>query len=265
MPSPFPGMDPYLEDPLRWGGVHHGLTQAVMAALNRVLPDGFVAEVELFVWSGERPEDEATFPHRKPDVFVPRVPRKGRADVAGGLAVAPPTTLTRMPGRHTRRNRRVEIQTAGGAEVVTVIELLSPANKRTGEDRTAYLTKRGEFFASQANFVEIDLLRDGDRMPMGNPHPPPADYYVFVSPADRRTESQVWAWNVSDPIPVFPVPLRRKVPPVPLDLRACLERVYDEGRYVDKLNYRADPVPPLRTGDADWAAGLLNRPTKRKR
>jgi hypothetical protein len=257
-------MDPYLEDPVRWGGVHQLMISAIVAALNRALPAGFVAEVELFVWSGDQPEDEAVLRRRKPDVFIPRVGRT-KSVGATSLAVAPPTVVTRLPERHVRRNKRVEVQTADGREVVTVLELLSPANKRTGEDRTAYLTKRGEFFASQANFVEIDLLRDGDRMPMGNPHPPPADYYVFVSPADRRAESQVWAWNVSAAIPVFPVPLRRKVPPVPLDLRACLERVYEEGRYEDKLNYRTDPVPPLRAGDADWAADLLKRPAKKKR
>jgi hypothetical protein len=43
MPSPFPGMDPWLEAPGIWSSVHHSLIFRIYAQLNRILPDPFVA------------------------------------------------------------------------------------------------------------------------------------------------------------------------------------------------------------------------------
>ena len=266
MPSPFPGMDPYLEDTTVWPGVHTCLLVSIMAALNRCLPDGYVAEIDVYIWAVERPDDIAEIPRRKPDTTVRREPskREGKAMSAVGGVLAPPTLLTRMPERDVRQTRRVRILTAGRAEVVTVIEVLSPSNKRPGADRATYLTKRSEYFASRANFVEIDLLREGDRMPMGDPHPPNADYYAFVSPAERRTQAQVWAWTVRDPIPVLPIPLRPSTERVPLDLRACLDRVYEDARYDAAINYRTPTTPALRTPDAVWAVDLIQRSNRKK-
>ncbi len=44
MPGPFPGMDPYLEDPFIWQGVHNTLITYIAAALNAVLPPDYVAD-----------------------------------------------------------------------------------------------------------------------------------------------------------------------------------------------------------------------------
>ena len=40
MPSPFPGMDPYIETSGLWGDFHGSLLAAVRADLNSHLPDG---------------------------------------------------------------------------------------------------------------------------------------------------------------------------------------------------------------------------------
>ena len=265
MPSPFPGMDPYLEDPAGWGGVHLGLLYAIHAQLNDVLPDGFVAELDQYVWTREEPDDDSAR-LGKPDVLVPkRRPFRAGSRSAAAVATVPPTVLTRLPKQEVRTHRRVKITTDRGARVVTVVEVLSPSNKSAGDDRDVYLNKRREYFAARANVVEIDLLRAGHRLPMGHPDPPAADYYVFVSPANRLPNAQVWVFTVRDPIPVFAVPLTRDVPAIPLDLRRCLDRVYDDGRYPEKLDYAGRPVPPLRSPNAEWAAELLEKTAKRKK
>src|ERR1700730_18292250 len=50
MPSPFPGMDPYLESPVIWPDVHHELISDIRAALNPHLRPRYVARVELRVY-----------------------------------------------------------------------------------------------------------------------------------------------------------------------------------------------------------------------
>lgn len=264
MPSPFPGMDPYLENPTSWGGVHTRLIVAIADQLNDRLPDGYRTDIEEYVWLHAEDDDEP-FARRKPDAFVPE---SGGPVLAGrngaAVAVAEPTAEVRLlPGR-ARKRRRVVIITAGGRRVLTALEVLSPSNKEPGDDRDAYLLKRGEYLASGTNLVEIDLLRDGDRLPLGKPRPVVADYYILSSPADRRPTSSVWAFDVRDPIPVIPVPVRAGVDPIPLDLRACLDTAYDNGHYDEKLDYSLPPVPALRPADADWAATLFAKPKKRK-
>ena len=267
MPSPFPGMDPYLEDPSGWSGVHLGLLYAIHAQLNRVLPEGFVAELDQYVWAVEKPSNNLRAIGR-PDVFVPTRPRSTQSRPepdAIGTILAPPTVRTRLPKQETHSQRYVRITTDHGARVVTVLEVLSPANKNAGEGRETYLRKRHEYVAARTNVVEVDLLRSGHRLPMGEPEPPLADYYLFVSPANRLPNADVWAFTVREPLPVFPVPLTAKLPPVPLDLRECLDRLYDEGRYAEKIDYTQPPVPALRPHDAEWAAELLKKPSRKRK
>ena len=45
MPGPFPGMDPYLEHPARWPGVHDGLIVAMRAELNAILLPNYIAVI----------------------------------------------------------------------------------------------------------------------------------------------------------------------------------------------------------------------------
>ena len=253
MPSPFPGMDPYLEG-AEWPGVHAAMIVAIQTELNLVLPEGYAARIEEYVWVQETPSDE----HRlliKPDTFIPE--RRGNGRSHSGTATATePTARVTLPRSRKRKNRFIEIVTAQGRRVLTVIELLCPSNKRGGEDRDSYLVKRREYLAS-ANLVELDLLRSGDRMPMGRPSAPTTDYYAFVCSVDEYPNADVWAFSVREPLPVVPVPLNDDSDPVPLSLRRCLDRVYDNGRYAAQLDYGQPAEPPLRPDDARWAAELL--------
>ncbi len=176
MPSPFPGMDPYLEDPAEWAGFRLTVLVAVAEAIARRLPPNYFADIDQFNWPDKEPP-----PKRKADVIA----RK----------------LLKRPHKY------VEVVDKANNRVVTVIEVLSPSNK-SGEDRDGYLQTRAEYFAAKVNLVELDLLRDGERVPFDKPKPPPADYYALVCRGDRHPKAPVWGWTVRDPLPVLPIPLK---------------------------------------------------------
>jgi hypothetical protein len=264
MPSPFPGMDPYLENPARWAGTHTRLIVAIQTQLNHVLPDDLVADIDEYVWVTEEGDDGEV--PGKPDVFLPHSDYEYRPveyPSDPSVVTAPSLTVT-LPANKLRKNRAVKIMTTDGSRVLTVVEVLSPSNKKRGEDREAYLGKRRTYFAAQANVVEIDLLRDGDRLPMGRPSPPSAHYHVLVTRAGEYPTGRVWSFSVREPIPTVPVPLDPTTPAVPLDLRACLADVYENARMGKKIDYGHLAVPPLSRADAERVADLLKKHAKKK-
>jgi hypothetical protein len=256
MPQPFPGMDPYLEDPADWPDVHHELISTIRELLNKELLPKYVARVEqrVYMSAEEEPEDES---QRVPDVRIDH--RSGSTAVrqagARGLAIAEPVL---MPRQDPIRERRVEIVSVPGRKVVTVIELLSPANKRASSPgRKSFLDKRDEVLNSDANWVEIDLLREGI------PHPtkrrfPNCQYLVFSAPTDWRS-GKVWPLYLQEPLKVVGIPLRGKDPDAPLDLQAALNLAYDRAAYDATIDYTKPPVPPLPPALARWANKLLKQ------
>lgn len=137
------------------------------------------------------------------------------------------------------------------------IELLSPSNKATGADRDTYLEKRVEVLTSAANFVELDVPRGGPWMPI-RPRPE-CDYYALVSRAWQRPGMGLWPLKLRDPLPAIPIPLRPGEPEPLIELKAVLDRTYDEPGYEDRI-YRTPPDPPLAATDADWANALVPVP-----
>lgn len=263
MPSPFPGMDPYLEDPAYWSGFHVSMIVAIMAGLNRVLPDGCVAKIDEYVWVQDSEDFEKSLLGR-PDVFVPTVKRPNGTTAVLDRPGTKPTALSRLPANRKRKNRIVQIVTGRDERVLTVLELLSPSNKARGEDRDAYMQKRREYLAT-VNLIEIDLLRGGHRMPMGMPDPPPADYYVFSCKQSEFPNTEIWTFGIRDPFPVIPIPLTPDRVDVPLDLAAAFDRVYEEGRYQQDVDYRKPPGLRLREPDQAWAETLLKKSSRKRR
>ena len=144
----------------------------------------------------------------------------------------------------------LEIRDRLGRELVTVIELLSPSNKRAGADREAYLAKRRELLRSTAHLVEIDLLRG--RSPMPSEDRPECDYSVMVSRAEKRRAADFWPIMLRDRLPVIPIPLRPPDDAVPVDLQEVLHRAYDGAGY-ERFIYGGSPEPGLSADDAAWA------------
>jgi hypothetical protein len=255
MPSPFPGMDPYIEDPARWSDFHTTMNTAMRAALTRTLPRPYVARLERHIWIHQSGSDEGIL-LRGPDVYVV-APNGHQPPTSSRTALAAPSTLT-LPVKRKRGATFIKIVDALNQRVVTVVELLSHANK-TGDTRRAYLAKRNELRSSGVNLVEIDLLRGGKRLPLGKPRPQRSHYLILVGRADEMPVMGCWKISVRDPLPILPIPLDPSVEDVPLDLRACLDRAYEEANFAWEIDYSKPPRPPLREPDAAWARELLAR------
>ena len=259
MPSPFPGMDPYLEAPHHWPGVHLLLIAAYMELLNARLRPRYVAHVEERVYLA--PEDDPTREQQRvPDVWVKSGDgtKPQPAHRNGTAAIADPIVVTTLRADETRE-RRVEIRTTNTEKLVTVIELLSPANKVVGaEGRKSFLEKRREVTSSKAHWVEIDLLRHG-ATPRFRRRLDEHEYFVHVSPVELRPEGKVWPIRLHENLPVVGIPLRSPDPDVPLDLQAALDLIYDRGAFDLKLNYAGTPIPPLPPALARWSNKLLKQ------
>ena len=271
MPSPFPGMNPFLEKPSKWRDFHGNFLVRAQAQLAAQVRPAFIAETEDHVYLHEFSADERLEARRMLAAIGDVTVKEGRgllaAGPATGTAVAEPAARCRLEpmGVEEIRVPFVRLLDRETREVVTVIELLSPTNKRTGTDRQQFLAKRARLLTSSVNYVEIDLLRGGPPTPMDE-EPPAGTYRAIVSRGDwtdppgpwpSRPPADVWVWNLRDPLPAIPVPLRPPHPEAVLDLRAALDRTYDESGLEDYLHL-TPPDPPLDAADAAWAADLLS-------
>ncbi len=266
MPSPFPGMDPYLAPPRLWGGFHTNLYTRIQTALNSQLPNGYFADIDEYVWLQEDQSEERQL-LGKPDTFV--TDKNGTpptiASGKGGIATMPPPVQVTLPKAKKRKHRFVKIVGPDHVRVVTVIEVLSPSNKERGEDREKYLDKRDEYLGTGTNLVEIDLLRDGAHMPFGKPSPQISDYYHFVCRSRNYPHAEVWPFTIRNPIPAIPVPLKPEHGDTQLDLQSCVTEIYDTNRYAMRIDYSQPPTPPLGSLDAEWANELLKKHAKKRK
>jgi hypothetical protein len=221
MPSPFPGMNPYLEKRGVWSNVHaHALPLFVERLVPQVVPR-YIVKMEEHIYVHELPNGTQS-----------------------------PPAHVQVPAVDIERLAFIEIRDREHRELITVIELLSPSNKRPGPDRDLYLSKRRQILASPTHFVEVDLLRGGPPMPAEDR--PACDYAVMVSRADERPRAGFWPIGLRDRLPVIPVPLGAPDPDARLDLQEILDHIYDAGGYAYYI-YDGDPEPPLRPDDAAWA------------
>ena len=264
MPSPFPGIDPYLEDSTYWSGFHTRMVVAIGAAITRVLPSGYYADVEQHVWLETDDGDERT-PFAIPDAFVASGRGGGVATLARELATPESAVVSLAKVIKRKGPRFLQIVDKHGSRLVTVLELLSPSNKNRGEDRESYLAKRSEYLANGTNLVEIDLLRDGERIPMGRPRPPLADYYALVSRSADFPKASIWAISVREPLPRIPIPLKPEHGEVILDLQTCFGRAFDDAGYETRIDYSFPPAVGLRPADAAWAMQLIGPVVPEKR
>jgi len=259
--APFPGMDPYLEQPQLWPDVHASLIAAIRDQLQQQIVPRYTAIITPYMAF----ESLEITPVRVaiPDVAVLEHDWAARSPAAVAIAEAPLTMRAEM--EIPTRYGRIEVRTVADNVLVTAIELLSPANKRPGQaGADAYEKKRQELFKSSAHLLEIDLLRAGQRPRLSRPLPN-APYFVFLSRVQRRPEVATWPLSLRAAIPVVPVPLRAPDPDVPLDLTAAIRQIYRNARYDVQVDYRLPPPhPELSADDAAWldahlhAVGLRN-------
>ncbi len=264
MPSPFPGMDPYLEAPETWNDFHHGMISGIQELLNRTLRPNYHAMVEERVYIS----DEAD-PGRQwivPDVHVskreePVFDDRVSANSAGYetvIAAAEPVVITTLVDDEIHEARLV-IHDARSREVVTIIEVLSPTNKIAGSrGRANYEAKRSEVLQSRTNFVEIDLLRSGVPF-FPRELLPPLDYAVHVSKFGQRPKGIVWPILLRQRLPKIQIPLRPTDADVEIDLGLILNTVYDRAGYDMIIDYTQPPHVPLDDANSVWAKEWLKR------
>lgn len=254
MPSPFPGMNPYLEHEAVWHDFHQSCVPVIRELLVPAVGPNYQVVLDEHVYIHEPPADERR-PLGIPDLSVrPEGTGTERGTARDGSVAQAPVTVIFPHNVDIVRDGYVEIRDRDGERIVTVIELLSPSNKKTGADREQYLAKRREVLRSNRHLVELDLLRGGPRLPPDDlPH---SDYYALVSRADRRPSVGVWPILLRERLPKIQVPLAAENEQVPLDLQELLHIVYDRAGYASHL-YRRTPKPPLNPADAGWAKQFL--------
>ena len=243
MPSPFPGMDPYLEGD-DWTSFHAYLATEIARQLAPQLRPKYVAMPQKRFDVID--EGSVAIETIDPDVGV-RAADAATPEPIGQVTATAPCVMERQ-APHTW----IEIRDVAGRTLVTAIEILSPWNKR-GRGREEYLGKRCELLRSSAHLIEIDLLRRGRRLPMKEPLPP-ASYYVFVARASERLKVHVWPIALNQPLPIIGVPLLAGDADVALDLQTCVRNVYELGGFDLIIDYSKPPAVPFQ---ADQAAGLL--------
>ena len=252
MPSPFPGMNPYLEQEDVWHDFHERFIPVVAEMLLPQVRPRYIVRLDQQAYVHELPAEQRRLIGR-PDVYVAQ-----GSGVAQGIASSASATspiLGSVPvAVDVEKESYIQIQERQSREIITVIELISPSNKRAGEDRNAYLAKRQEFLGSTAHFVEIDLLRGGLRLPVNGL--PPTDYYALVSRRPARPQVELYPVRLRDRLPAVPIPLREPDADASLDLQAALDRVYDAAGYEDYM-YSRPPEPALAPPDATWAKQFL--------
>jgi hypothetical protein len=196
-----------------------------------------------------------------PDVGAHAVDRKDAPRVSG-VAIADPATGDAVTMRafideHFRENFIEIYKSDPEIRLVTCIEVLSPSNKRRGsEGWEQYLRKRNALLLGSASLVEIDLLRGGQRLPMVEPWPASA-YYFLVGRQSRVPDCRVWPVHCHQVSPEIPVPLASPDPDVPLALGPLIDAVYVRSRYARRIDYTKPLRPPLTPEQAACLQGTL--------
>jgi Protein of unknown function (DUF4058) len=258
MPTPFPGMDPYLERAGIWEEVHTRLIVAMADALGPHVRPKYRVGVEQRTYLALLTPDEYERVG-KPDVLVSASRRQAPLAQATATAVSTTPRVAQLPMPEEITERYLEVRDVVTGEVITIIELLSPTNKLTREGRRQYMRKRLQVLGSAPHFIEIDLLRAGEPFPFRVlDDDAESDYRMIVSRAPDRPQAAVYLFTIRDPIPDIPVPLQPGDPEPSLALNLLLHDVYDRAGYDLTIDYQQSPPHPrIREQDIQWMKQLV--------
>jgi Protein of unknown function (DUF4058) len=248
----FPGMNPYLENPSLWSEVHTWLMIELARSLNPLITPKYRAAVEKRIYS-------ESLLIGIPDISVFQQNLSSTEASVATQTISTPIKV-RIPETEETIERYLEIREVQTKEVITVVEVLSPKNKRTGEGRDQYTTKRQRVLSSQTHLVEIDLLRGGNPMPvMGEVR---SDYRILVSRAEQRPEAELYPFNLRDRIPCFALPLKPEDPEPIVDLQDLMQQIYQFAALDFAIDYRTQPIPGLNRENFAWVQTLLPSSTQ---
>ncbi|WP_129673377.1 DUF4058 family protein [Candidatus Chloroploca sp. Khr17] len=261
MPSPFPGMDPYLEGYL-WPDVHNALSAKIRQLLTPLIRPRYTARLNIYVVEDVSPEGDIGILY--PDVEIMRSQQHAREQPPGMLrqetgfgAVTPAALTIPVILPIDIQLTSVEIRDTAQNQLITSIELLSPVNKRE-PGLQQYRLKRQRLYQAGVHLLELDLLRRGTR-PISHPTLPDVPYLITLTRA-HTGKTNVWPLHLKDAWPNIPVPLRQPDDDVVLHLGSAFSEIYDEAAYDLSLNYQEPPpAPALSDEDKAWVRALLDR------
>ncbi|MCP4423341.1 MAG: DUF4058 family protein [Chloroflexi bacterium] len=254
MPSPFPGMDPYLEARSVWPDVHASLITYIRETLQPQVRPKYIARI------GERVQLAHISRSYVPDILLVRTLREPAPTltVDAPLVADEPQLVATLD--EAVREPYIEIVARDTGDVVTLIELLSPANK-IGDGRSQYIQKQNDLLATDVNLVEIDLLGYGQETVLARNTliTEPADwrYLINASRAEQRNILELYAVPLRTRLPNCRIPLRPPDADAVLDLTAVLNRSYDVGGYDLLVDYNQPPSTPLRDDELAWMNAML--------
>ncbi|HTU19143.1 MAG TPA: DUF4058 family protein [Gemmataceae bacterium] len=223
MPSPFPGMDPYLEDDALWPVFHH---QLVMCLYQILLP-GLVDRYRARVNQRHYVTEQALF-----------------------------TSVV----REEHHEDYIEIRQRADGRLITLVDVVSPTNKLNSTGRSAYLTKRCESKTANANLVELDLVLQGQpTLEYSRDGLPDWDYAVTVTRSTQPERYEIYTSTLQKRLPRFRLPLAADDRDTVLDLHTAFTRCYDQGSFAAKIDYSKDPSTPLIDEDRKWLHEVLKQ------
>ncbi len=223
MPSPFPGMDPYLEDETLWPAFHHQLVTCLYQIVLPGLVDRYRARVGQRRYTTEQP------------LFTSIV-------------------------RQEHQEEFIEIRQRSDGRLVTLIDVVSPGNRTTEAGRQAYLQKRRESKASGSNLVEIDLVLQGQPMlDYSREGLPDWDYAVTVTRSAHPDRFEIYTANLQKRLPRFRLPLAGDERDTVVDLHTTFARSYDQGGFSARIDYQRDPATTLNEDDKRWLDDYLTQ------
>ena len=221
MPSPFPGMDPYLEDEKLWPLFQHQLVNSLYQILLPSLVDRYRARI------GQRHycTEQALF-----------------------------TSVI----REEHHEEFIEIRQRTDGRLITLLDVVSPTNKLNETGRNAYLDKRAEGKSVNANLVELDLILQGQpTLEYSRDGLPDWDYAVTVTRPAQSERYEIYTSTLQKKLPRFRLPLAADDRDTVLDLHAAFTRSYDQGSFASQIDYKREPATPLKDEDRQWIDALL--------
>jgi hypothetical protein len=216
-------MDPYLEDDKLWPDFHKALVAALYQALQPNLGDRYRARV------GQRHyvTEQALF-----------------------------TSVI----RDEHHEEFIEVRQRCDGRLVTLLDVVSPANKTLSAARTAYLEKRQEAKGAGASLVEIDLILQGQpTLEYSRDGLPDWDYAVTVTRCTQPERYEIYTATLQKKLPRFRLPLAADDRDSVLDLQTVFNRCYDQAGFAAKIDYGCDPVTALADDDRKWLGDWLKQ------
>jgi len=232
--NPFPGMNPFLEDPAYWPDFHARFITYLSDAIAEHLPDAYESRIDESVRLVQMsPEKIKLF---YPDIAVSQESSApaSTSRKSGNSAILEPHVLPQELFEEVRETN-IEILHRPERDLIAVIELLSPANK-VGDGFRQYLAKRNTLLREQVHLLELDFLLQGERLPLLK-QLPKGDYYAFLTRATNRAHCEVYALSMRQKLPTLPIPLRTPDADLHVDLQRVFDEAFQRGRYGRSLDY----------------------------